>query len=77
MAKTVDDVFEELRVKHEAEIQEALDWAVADGGVVDFVLGANRRPKTELDEIALQEATKPENLLARIEALEAAGVLVK
>lgn len=67
---TIDDVMTDLRKRHEAEIQTALDRQEAEGGTIDFVLGINFRSQAEIDAAAKEEAMKPESLLARIEALE-------
>lgn len=68
---TIDEVFEDLRGRFEAEVRAALEWQASDGGIVEFAVGINRRAKNEIDIAAKVEAMKPENLLARIEALEA------
>lgn len=67
---TVDEVMKDLRDRHEAEIQAVLDRQKAEGGTVDFTLGMNFRSQAEIDAEAKAEAMKPENILARIEALE-------
>lgn len=72
---TLDDVMRDLRTRFQNDIQAALDWQAQDGGEVVFAIGIDRRTKEQLEAAAKEEATKPENLLTRIEALEADKVV--
>lgn len=66
----MDEIFEQLKKDFGSVVQEALDWQARDGGTVEFRVEINRQAKHEIDERAVIEAMKPENILARLDALE-------
>jgi hypothetical protein len=68
---TVDDVLADLKVRFEADIQQALDEVAAGDGTVAFAIGINRVSKDELDAKERDEAVKPDALYATIKDLQA------